>query len=323
MDAEQVYSMLSNRINVEVMIIKNEIKEMKSEFEGKLHTLEQHLLKLEKLEYKGEVSDTESNKNTDKSVSEYLGGDKIETQIAVLTRAFKEEKKYIRLFQGHINRSLEDFKTSVYDLIGNIREEENKDLETKSNNISVTLLRQMDEISNLKDKQIRNSNMLEDVTHQQRKLESDVANAELAYKALKETLNGRKIAFSAYVDASQATKPGDTIAFSGVMYHTGGGFSSSTGTFKCPQTGVYVFYVTLVCESHVSVTNTLTATLKVNTKNKINIVSRSSKLEQYCSEGSNMVIVPLTEGQTVYVVTYGSEASVMKYMSTFSGMLLY
>ena len=412
LDVEQVYTLLTNRINVEVTIIKNEIKEMKSDFEGKVHSLEKQILGLNgKLGYKDTVSGTDSNENSDKHVSN--NDDNIETQIAVMTRAFKEEKKYIRSFQENINRNLEDYKTSVYDLIENIRDEGKKDLEAMSNNISATQLRQMDEIAKLKDVDIRNSKILDgvehhqraldnrvantelsytelnetlndrkiafedykisvhnrienireegkkdlkvmssnvsatqsrqldeitklkdeeirssmildDLAHKQRTLDSCVANTEHSYRKLKGTLNSRKIAFSAQVNENHATKSGDTILFNGVVFQTGGGFYASSGTFKCPRTGVYLFYVTLVCESHFKETNTLAASLKVDTRVRMNIVSKSTEFEQYCSEGSNMVIDHVREGQTVSVVTYnGKEASVMKYMSLFSGMLLY
>ena len=96
LDVEQVYTLLTNRINVEVTIIKNEIKEMKSEFEGKLHSLEKQILGLDgKLGHKDTVSGTDSNENSDKHVSDHLDDDKIKTQITVMKRAFKEEKKYI------------------------------------------------------------------------------------------------------------------------------------------------------------------------------------------------------------------------------------
>ena len=119
-----------------------------------------------------------------------------------------------------------------------------------SNNISAAQLRQMDEITKLKDVDIRNSKIFDDVAHQQRTLDSRVANTELVCTELNKTLNDRKIAFSAYVKEDQATKAGDIIHFGGVVFQTGGGYNNSTGTFICPKTGVYVFYVTLVCESH-------------------------------------------------------------------------
>ena len=414
LDAGQVYSLLSNRISVEVTIIKYQIEEMKSDFEGKLHSLEKQILNLDgKLGHKDTVSGTDSNENSDNHVSDHLDDDKIKTQITVMKRAFKEEKKYIRLFQENMNRSLEEYKTSVHDLIENIREEGKKDLDAMSNNISAAQLRQMDEITKLKDEDIRNSKSLDDVAHQQREfdnrvantehsytelnetlndrkiafedykisvhnlienireegkkdlkvmssnvsatqsrqldeitklkdeeirnsrilddlahkqrtLDSRVANTEHSYTKLKGTLNSRKIAFSSAVMKNQATKPGDIILFDGVLFQTGGGYDASSGTFKCPRTGVYLFYVTLVCEARLKETNTLAASLKVDNNLWVNIVSKSTEREQYCSEGSNMVIKHVREGQTVSVVTYyGKEASVMKYMSTFSGMLLY
>ena len=402
LDVEQVYSLLSNRISVEVMIIKNQIEEMKSDFEGKLHSLEKQILNLDgKLGHKDVVSGTDSNENGDKHVSGYLDDDKIKTQITVMKRAFKEEKKYIRSFQENMNKSLEDYKTSVHDLIENIREEGKKDLDTMSNNISATQLRQMDEITKLKDVDIRNSKILDDVAHQQRALDNRVANTErvctelnetlnerkivfedyktsvhdliknireegkkdlktmssnisatqsrqldeikklkdeeirnskllddlahqqktldsrvadteLVSTELKTTLNDRKIAFSYRVKKDQATKPSDTILFSQLLFQTGGGYNDLTGTFKCPKTGVYVFYVTLV----VVETNTLHASLTVDTDHRMLIASKGS-------EGSNIVIVHVREGQTVSVVTYARDVTVMSYMSTFSGMLLY
>lgn len=324
LDAEQVYSLLSNRMNVEVMIIKNDIKEMKSEFEGKLDSLEKQIIALdEKFGHKDTVRETDSNDNRDKHVSE--NDDNIKAQIAVMSRAFKEEKKYIRSFHENMNRSLQDYKTSVHDLIENIREEGKKDLEAISRNISVAELRQMDEITKLKDVDIRNRKTLDDVTNQQRALDSRVANTENSHTELKATLNDRKIAFSAYVKEEKATKPGDIIHFDIVVSQTGGGYDVSTGTFKCPRSGVYLFYVTLVCKSLSSEKKNLIATLKADNTELMLIVSgcTSNIFTPLVIEGSNMVITHLTEGQTVSVITQFFQVSVYEGISTFTGMFLY
>ena len=211
----------------------------------------------------------------------------------------------------------------MHDLIENVMKEGKTGLDAISMDISAAQLEQMDELRKLKDIEIENSNVLVNVTYQQRILESRVANAELANAELKATMNERKVAFSAYVKEDQITKHGDTIVFGGQPFGIGGGFDTSTGIFTCPKTGIYVFYVTLVCVANSKETNTLTASLKTDSRDKMNIVSSSIKHEYYGSEGSNMVIANLTQGQTVKVVTYGRNSSVMRYMSTFSGMLLY
>lgn len=308
--------MLSQRINGEFMLIKNEIKEMRDDFERKLTNLQEQLLKLE--DTKRKVSNGDPSKETDRNLQMSLYQDEIERQITSVTKAFQVEKNYIRSFERQVNRTLVEFKTMFHGLLENVIQETLIDFREISFNISD----QMEQMNNIFLNQISTDRNIQKIARKQIKLEKQMAEAKIAHQELNARLESGKIAFSAYVHTNQDTKGGETIKFDAVLYSIGGGYNESSGIFTCPETGVYLFSVTLQCDPRQGKT-LLTSSLKVNSMTTVSMLSRSTGKEDYCSQGSILFILHLSKGQTVCIETYGRDATVLKDMSIFSGTLLY
>lgn len=136
------------------------------------------------------------------------------------------------------------------------------------------------------------------------------------------------IAFSAYLSHSNFhMSKGECVIFDKVLLNQGGGYNSTTGTFKPPLSGVYLF------SFHFDTTSKLSfVQLAVDNQNIVDGVAnphtnaRTDRLAQ--TTGGNTVIIHVRHGQSVQIRAYFStEGEVASSdtirVSTFSGALLF
>uniref|UniRef100_A0A8C6T3T4 Otolin 1b n=1 Tax=Neogobius melanostomus TaxID=47308 RepID=A0A8C6T3T4_9GOBI len=130
----------------------------------------------------------------------------------------------------------------------------------------------------------------------------------------------RRSAFSVGISPRKSFPPsGFPVRFDKVFYNEDNHFNVTTNSFTCIYAGIYVF------SFHITVRNQpLRATLVVNGSRKVRI--RDSLYGQDIDQASTLVVLPLNEGDQVWVETLRDWNGV--YASTeddsiFSGFLLY
>ncbi|XP_069109618.1 cerebellin-1-like isoform X2 [Argopecten irradians] len=126
------------------------------------------------------------------------------------------------------------------------------------------------------------------------------------------------IGFSASLSTSTALGDHQIIVFDTVVSNDGNGYDSRHGHFTAPVTGLYAFSVTAMCygsetELHISI---------VKDGQKIGVAFANGN---HYDNGSKLVVVPLQEGQMVWVEHFGDPSGNKIYgntYSTFSGFLI-
>ncbi|OWF34510.1 Complement C1q tumor necrosis factor-related protein 3 [Mizuhopecten yessoensis] len=122
--------------------------------------------------------------------------------------------------------------------------------------------------------------------------------------------------------STELTNPGDdqTIIMSDVLTNAGGAYDSSTGYFTCPESGVYVFFVTTLAFPNKHIETMLL-------KNGHRIGMLISGNSDTWGPSSNMVIVTAQKGDHVWVKVndhYHDTGTVLHQgFTTFSGFLLH
>ncbi|XP_060579577.1 complement C1q tumor necrosis factor-related protein 3-like [Ruditapes philippinarum] len=130
----------------------------------------------------------------------------------------------------------------------------------------------------------------------------------------------KRVAFYARVSPS-ITKIAaeDTIVFSLVETNSGEAYNPSTGEFKVPFAGTYVFFSNILSGSG----KFIETCLKVNGKIRMLMYSGG----KYWGSGSNMAVLELKAGDIVNIAKKGPWGTPPLYIhhlwSTFSGFLLY
>ncbi|XP_060579578.1 heavy metal-binding protein HIP-like [Ruditapes philippinarum] len=130
----------------------------------------------------------------------------------------------------------------------------------------------------------------------------------------------KRVAFYAKVSPS-ITKiaSGDKIVFSLVETNSGEAYNPSTGDFKVPIAGTYVFFSNILS----GYGKYIQTCLKVNGEIRMLMYSGS----KYWGSGSNMAVLELKAGDIVTIAKHGAWGTVPLYVhhlwSTFSGFLLY
>ena len=317
----QVYKTLTSRIDIEVMLIKNDMEKIQEEFKNDLHEIKDELQKLnDKLDHScatnsmdGEISTNIKNAKIDAYSENDMESD--QKQIKVLRKAFGEEKKYIRRYKTHIDKTLKEYMEFVDASL----KSNQKHLLSILNETSMQVIEfQSEQLEEIKENQITFQSILDEILVNLTENDINIHEIKQVQSELAQQL-GKHVAFHAYVNETKHTYPGDTIIFGGVTYSEGGGYDAATGNFTCPESGVYLFSVTLVCDKKVGSFYQASTLKKNSTIAKMNIITRNDRF----SSGSNLIIMKLAQGETVSVITHGFKAIVRSRISTFSGALLY
>ncbi|XP_060592940.1 uncharacterized protein LOC132747549 isoform X1 [Ruditapes philippinarum] len=130
---------------------------------------------------------------------------------------------------------------------------------------------------------------------------------------------GERVAFSAFLSKDLTNLgPGHTIQYGATYINEGNAFNAHTGIFTVPFDGVYLFFFS--CEDYHN--HRIFADILVDGHRKSLILEGGATLH---SMGSNLVILRLTQGQSVWVAIdiNGNNDSLQNSATTFSGVFLY
>lgn len=127
----------------------------------------------------------------------------------------------------------------------------------------------------------------------------------------------QEVAFTASVTSLSSTWNSGTLIFDVVITNTGNGYNPSTGVFTSPISGTYVFYVSAVEYS----AQFLAIDIVLNSVSKVRANCNNSATYQ---TGTNMVVLELQKGDSVWVRHYGGKGyySQSVPVTTFSGYLI-
>lgn len=126
------------------------------------------------------------------------------------------------------------------------------------------------------------------------------------------------VGFTVGVTSSSSSWNGGILVYPHVVTNIGNGYSPSTGKFTAPTDGKYVFFITVNAYG----SNSLYLDIVHNGSRKVRTMSHSSASYQ---TGTNMAVLPLYKGDSVWVV-YWSGKGYYAYdvpITTFSGFLLF
>ncbi|XP_060592942.1 uncharacterized protein LOC132747549 isoform X3 [Ruditapes philippinarum] len=172
-------------------------------------------------------------------------------------------------------------------------------------------------------KRILNSGVFETKTNiTKRRIKSDVQQYNREYNDISSRFvsrEGERVAFSAFLSKDLTNLgPGHTIQYGATYINEGNAFNAHTGIFTVPFDGVYLFFFS--CEDYHN--HRIFADILVDGHRKSLILEGGATLH---SMGSNLVILRLTQGQSVWVAIdiNGNNDSLQNSATTFSGVFLY
>lgn len=124
------------------------------------------------------------------------------------------------------------------------------------------------------------------------------------------------IAFSARVgNHQQNLRPLQVIVFKEIITLIGGGYSPSTGQFRCPVKGLYVFHVTVISAWN----DRIETELVKNTKSQVQLYSGGNKH----GSSSNTAVLSLEVSDLVWVRVFRNRGRFVHQWSSFSGHLVH
>ena len=286
--SDEVYVLLSQRLNLENRLLRNELKELKAVVQKQDEKIAALGLSARR------TPETEENANKNHQ--------DLENQITVIQHAFQNEKELVRGIQSYVSGLESELEKKIATVI------KSSTSELKSN-LQIELAAE-----------IKTSTLEPESTPKK----EDVNGLKSSISALESKLARQKVAFSAGLNQSTSELAiGSTIVFDEIVYQDGNGYNSTDGIFTCPETGVYMFSVVLHCWHGKEGVKSLAARLMVASKEKSCVVSES-RHSQHNDQASNLVILSVKQGQRVWVEIFDIPAArVFRTFSTFSGALLY
>nr|XP_034332672.1 uncharacterized protein LOC117691218 [Crassostrea gigas] len=149
------------------------------------------------------------------------------------------------------------------------------------------------------------------------RLSASVSYLELFRNNQTKCDQNQEVAFTASVTSSSTTWNSGTLIFDVVITNTGNGYNPSTGVFTSPISGTYVFYVSAVEYS----AQHLVIDIVLNSVSKVKALCDNSASYQ---TGTNMVVLELQKGDSVWVRHYGGKGYYTHSvpLTTFSGYLI-
>lgn len=126
------------------------------------------------------------------------------------------------------------------------------------------------------------------------------------------------VGFTVGVTSSSSSWNGGILVYPHVVTNIGNGYSPSTGKFTAPTDGKYVFFITVNAYG----SNDIYLDIVHNGSRKVRTMSHSSGSYQ---TGTNMAVLPLYKGDSVWVVYYSGKGyyAYDVPITTFSGFLLF
>ncbi|XP_052788242.1 uncharacterized protein LOC128223044 [Mya arenaria] len=136
---------------------------------------------------------------------------------------------------------------------------------------------------------------------------------------IEQHLNNKEVAFSSRLSKSiEDLQAWQTIVFEHVLTNKGNSYSRSTGIFKAPRRGIYVFFTHIMGSSRVN-----EISLQTNGKNSMYLYPAGAPY----GTDANLVVLELDENDEVKVVKHGPWGGKPFYVhhawSSFSGFMLY
>ena len=340
-------------MNNQLKTLEEKIDSKESHLNTKIDSLSSRIGILERNQGKTLPNQDTNREDTDDGEDQTNELDNIRSEITIMRQAFNSEKTFARKVESFV-RNKTDFLTERHrafnDRLGRAEEEIQRIDETAGIKYTDSFDRMLEQINETQDKiegkletLSQKQNFLDqDLKSQKEELETNqddlnskikqilieqksqnttIEDNRLSLNQIVDTVDQRKIAFYAYLSATQEFDVGSKIVFDSVFLQEGNGYSSNTGVFTCPVSGVYIFSVGLA-NDNANDKRDLLAVFKINSQIKTNILSQ--RYHQYQRDQSSIfVIYRLNKGSTVWVEIYFKSATVQRYRSTFAGALLY
>lgn len=136
---------------------------------------------------------------------------------------------------------------------------------------------------------------------------------------LSEKVDSRQVSFSARLSKSvEDLAPWTTLIFQDIIINKGNAYSSQTGIFTAPLSGVYVFYTHILAANR-----SIEMCLQHNGRTKLWLYVNGPGH----GGDSNLIVLQLTKGDEIKVVKHGPYGAKPFYVhpvwSTFSGYMIY
>ena len=300
---DKVVAKLESRINEQeskMAIMTQEIRKFKTNLNEKETILKQVLHEEKKC-----VDELESAKQSirhiEKMVNIELTHEKIET-------IFQNRKK-VNFSQNKTTES--SFRERTNDL------DKNTSMSTGIN-VSMSEIQRVNNITPLRTGNNRFSKGDKSISKQLKNSEGVLPKRDIINSA------AEGVAFSAYLDhVIQHMGSGHTIKCNQIILNDGNHYSSFTGIFTVPQTGVYLLTFNFSAEHANDWTQ---VRLKVNNRETVDAAAQVTGSLQRVSAG-NTAIIKLNQGEYVWLESQVDDSEVMKgshyRWTTFSGVLLY
>ncbi|XP_045208185.1 collagen alpha-1(VIII) chain-like [Mercenaria mercenaria] len=137
------------------------------------------------------------------------------------------------------------------------------------------------------------------------------------YQGTRSKRSVQSVAFTAKLSHELTGLPvGKTIVFDTMVTSTTDYYNNATGIFTCPHAGLYLFAIFVESSGGEAV-----IALKRDGVDYISAISEPGKVGDDDS-GGNVVLLPLADGERVWVETDNPDMSLWPHFTTFSGVLI-
>eukprot|EP00105_Crassostrea_gigas_P020194 XP_011438924.1 PREDICTED: multimerin-2-like [Crassostrea gigas] len=335
-DAEKEISSLKN----EVQLLKTENQKLKEEavkFHEELKTADSKFSEIEGNFTKVSISRSQDERHMNEIFEEF------EKNTSTILNDIKIELRYLSLTLLDLNKHTMEINESIPNLIESKFTEYSTIVDRSVNDINNKLLSSKDyqeqmvyNLSTLGNDQSSLMNIISDKLNNtitsikadveqsqksQLKLAAAVSSLEvfrMNMSLMNSCASKTSVGFTVGVTSSSSSWNGGILVYPHVVTNIGNGYSPSTGKFTAPTDGKYVFFITVNAYG----SNDIYLDIVHNGSRKVRTMSHSSGSYQ---TGTNMAVLPLYKGDSVWVVYYSGKGyyAYDVPITTFSGFLLF
>ncbi|KAL4235911.1 positive regulation of adiponectin secretion [Mactra antiquata] len=295
-----VYSTLNDRLDSLAL----QTFSLKSTIETSIETMN---ARIDNIEASISQLDQHNKANSEHESTDSKEIDKIKFRVS---KAFESEKKLIR-------RVLKDFGVNVAKpnaVLNGQMDLMKKYIDNSVKQFAVQFKMYEAEIDNLS---IRTDDIEETIDRLKDEVHESIANLKgVPGNELTEMKDKAKIGFTASLSRALIYRNMSIIVFDEVVNNFGGGYSSSTGKFTAPMSGLYLFYL------NVQSCNNMTSHILIAVNNKV--VTTMLAANRTLSTGSNAAVEYMAAGDEAYAASATSEIFFCfnSHRTSFTGVLI-